>query len=115
MPEVLAASSLVISRSGASMLAEITALGVPSILVPSPNVTHNHQEANARSLAEAGAAVMIVERELSGDRLAREIARVMGDENVRLAMSKAAKALATPDSAERIAAELRALAARPRR
>lgn len=112
MPEVLAAASLVISRAGASMLAEITALGVPSILVPSPNVTHNHQEANARSLADAGAAVMIVERELSGPRLAGEIARIMGDEAVRRKMSEAAKSLAMPDSAERITAELRKLAAR---
>jgi UDP-N-acetylglucosamine--N-acetylmuramyl-(pentapeptide) pyrophosphoryl-undecaprenol N-acetylglucosamine transferase len=115
MPEVLAASSLVISRSGASMLAEITALGVPSILVPSPNVTHNHQEANARSLAEAGAAVMIVERELTGPKLAGEIARIMGDEAVRRSMSEAARSLATPDSAARITAELRTLAARPKR
>jgi UDP-N-acetylglucosamine--N-acetylmuramyl-(pentapeptide) pyrophosphoryl-undecaprenol N-acetylglucosamine transferase len=114
MAEVLAAASLVISRSGASMLAEITALGVPSILVPSPNVTHNHQEANARSLADAGAAVMIVERELTGGRLAEAIARIMGDEGVRQAMSNAAKALAMPDSAARITAEIRTLAARAR-
>jgi len=110
MPEVLAASSLIISRAGASMIAEITALGVPSILVPSPNVTHNHQEANARSLADAGAAVMILERELTGQKLAGTIARIMGDEAVRRAMSEAAKSLAMPDSAERITAELRALA-----
>ena len=114
MPEVLAASSLVVSRAGASMLAEITALGVPSILVPSPNVTHNHQEANARSLADAGAAVMIVERELSGPKLAEAIVRIMGDETVRRSMSKAAGTLAMPDSAERIASELRTLAARAR-
>jgi len=115
MPEVLAASSLIISRAGASMIAEITALGVPSILVPSPNVTHNHQEANARSLADAGAAVMILERELTGSKLGGEIARIMGDESVRRAMSEAAKALAMPDSAERITAELRTLAARGKR
>jgi UDP-N-acetylglucosamine--N-acetylmuramyl-(pentapeptide) pyrophosphoryl-undecaprenol N-acetylglucosamine transferase len=112
MPEVLAASSLIISRAGASMIAEITALGVPSILVPSPNVTHNHQEANARSLADAGAAVMMLERELTGPKLAGTVARIMGDEPARRAMSEAAKALATPDSAERITAELRTLAAR---
>jgi len=112
MPEVLAASSLIISRAGASMIAEITALGVPSILVPSPNVTHNHQEANARSLADAGAAVMMLERELTGPKLAGTVARIMGDEPARRAMLEAAKALATPDSAERITAELRTLAAR---
>jgi len=115
MPEVLAASSLVISRAGASMLAEITALGVPSILVPSPNVTHNHQEANARSLRDAGAAVMVLESELAGPKLAGEIGRIMGDEAVRLAMSKAAKSLAMPDAAERITAELRVIAARGKR
>jgi len=115
MPEVLAASSLIISRAGASMIAEITALGVPSILVPSPNVTHNHQEANARSLADAGAAVMMLERELTGPKLAGTVARIMEDEPARRAMSEAAKALATPDSAGRITAELRTLAARVKR
>src|SRR5690606_37977055 len=67
MPDVLAASSLVVSRSGASSLAELTALGIPSVLVPSPNVTNNHQEPNARSLADAGAAVMLLEHELTGE------------------------------------------------
>lgn len=115
MPEVLAAASLVISRAGASMIAEMTALGVPSILVPSPNVTHNHQEANARSLADAGAAVMLPERELTGGRLAGVIADIMQDEAKRRGMSAAAKALAMPESAERIAAELRTLVRQAKR
>jgi len=112
MPEVLAASMLVVSRSGASSLAEITALGVPSILVPSPNVTNNHQEPNARSLADAGAAVMMLERELTGEALFARIAAIMRDEPGRQAMSEAARKLGMPDSAVAIAAELRRLVAR---
>ena len=110
MPEVLAASMLVVSRSGASSLAEITALGVPSILVPSPNVTNNHQEPNARSLADAGAAVMMLERELTGEALFARIAAIMRDESARQAMSEAARKLGMPESAVAIAAELRELA-----
>ncbi len=64
MPEVLAATSLIISRAGASFLSEITSLGIPSILIPSPNVTNNHQEANARSLQQEGASEMVLEKEL---------------------------------------------------
>ena len=112
MPEVLAASMLVVSRSGASSLAELTALGVPSILVPSPNVTNNHQEPNARSLADAGAAVMMLERELTGAALFERIAAIMKDEAKRKAMSDAARKLGMPESAIHIAAELRKLAAR---
>lgn len=112
MAEVLADAALVISRSGASSLAEITALGLPSILVPSPNVTANHQEANARSLVDAGAAEMILERELSGERLLETIRSVTSD-TARLAkMSKASLGLGMPEAAVRIAAELRRISSR---
>ncbi|MFD0715139.1 undecaprenyldiphospho-muramoylpentapeptide beta-N-acetylglucosaminyltransferase [Paenibacillus sp. GCM10027626] len=110
MPEVLAASTLVVSRSGASSLAEITALGIPSILIPSPNVTNNHQEANARSVADAGAAEMILERGLNGAMLFERIQSIMNDEQRLKAMGKAALSLGMPQSASMIADELRKLA-----
>ncbi|HUC93133.1 MAG TPA: undecaprenyldiphospho-muramoylpentapeptide beta-N-acetylglucosaminyltransferase [Paenibacillus sp.] len=110
MPEVLAASSLVVSRSGASFLAEFTALGIPTILIPSPNVTGNHQEPNARSLADEGAAVMMLERDLSGDALYREISAIIEDPGKLRRMGEAARTLSMPQSAEVIAAELRKLA-----
>lgn len=109
MPEVLAASTLVVSRSGASSLAEMTALGLPSILIPSPNVTNNHQEANARSLMEAGAAEMVLERELSGALLLERIDNILKDSNRLQAMRSAAKRLGMPDSASILTGELNRL------
>ncbi|MBW7473648.1 undecaprenyldiphospho-muramoylpentapeptide beta-N-acetylglucosaminyltransferase [Paenibacillus oenotherae] len=106
MPEVLGASTLVVSRSGASSLAEITALGIPSILIPSPNVTNNHQEANARSVADAGAAKMIIERELSGAALFELIYAIMTDGQRLNEMSTAALKLGMPQSASLIVNEL---------
>jgi len=111
MPEVLAASTLVVSRSGASSLAEITALGIPSILIPSPNVTNNHQEANARSIADAGAAEMIIERNLTGKMLFERIRAIMNDQQRIDTMGAAALSLGKPESASIIAGELRKLAA----
>ncbi|MFC4599414.1 undecaprenyldiphospho-muramoylpentapeptide beta-N-acetylglucosaminyltransferase [Cohnella hongkongensis] len=99
MPDVLAAASLYVGRAGASFLAEVTSLGLPSLLVPSPNVTNNHQEANARSLMNAGAADLILERELSGDTLFGGIAAIMGDRARRERMSAASRALGLPESA----------------
>ncbi len=102
MTEVLCDSSLVVSRSGASMLAEIAALGRPSILIPSPNVTNNHQEANARSVVDAGAAELILEKELTGSMLLDKITKLLADEQRLLQMEAASKRLAVPDSALRI-------------
>lgn len=106
MPEVLAAASLVVSRAGASLIAELTSAGKPSILVPSPNVTNNHQEPNARSLADAGAAVMILERELTGDSLFSAVSAIMKDPGCRVAMAEAARGLGMPDAAGTIAEQL---------
>jgi UDP-N-acetylglucosamine--N-acetylmuramyl-(pentapeptide) pyrophosphoryl-undecaprenol N-acetylglucosamine transferase len=106
MPEVLAAASLVVSRAGASSLAEITSLGVPSILIPSPNVTNNHQEPNARSLADAGAADMILERNLTGDLLFRHIRAIMGDTAYRGSMAQASRKLGMPNAATTIVEQI---------
>jgi UDP-N-acetylglucosamine--N-acetylmuramyl-(pentapeptide) pyrophosphoryl-undecaprenol N-acetylglucosamine transferase len=102
MPEVLSAASLVVSRAGASSLAEITSLGVPSILIPSPNVTNNHQEPNARSLADAGAAVMVLERDLTGGLLFNRISEIMSDNARRGAMALASRKLGMPEAAASI-------------
>lgn len=102
MPEVLAASSLIVSRAGASSLAEITSLGVPSILIPSPNVTNNHQQPNAESLAHAGAGEMILEKDLTGDTLLRSVASIMRDAALRQKMAQASRALGMPDAAASI-------------
>lgn len=110
MPEVLACTSLIVNRAGASFLAEITALGIPSILIPSPNVTNNHQEKNARTLESAGAAEVILEPELSGRSLYASIERVMNDLPRHSAMSSASRALGKPDSAHLVVEEMRRLA-----
>lgn len=77
MPHALAASDIIISRCGASTLSEITALGKPSILIPYPYATDNHQEYNARALEKNGAAVVILERDLSADLLYSEVADML--------------------------------------
>ncbi|SMG13439.1 undecaprenyldiphospho-muramoylpentapeptide beta-N-acetylglucosaminyltransferase [Paenibacillus aquistagni] len=109
MPEVLAATTVAVSRAGASSLAELTALGIPSILIPSPNVTNNHQEANARSLEQAGAAVMLLESKLSAQQLFKEIEQLIVQRDKRKLMSDRAKAYGQPDSAARIVAEMKRL------
>lgn len=109
MPEVLACTSLIVNRAGASFLAEITALGIPAILIPSPNVTNNHQEKNARALESAGAAEVILESELTGRSLYASIERVMSDLRRHSAMSTASRALGKPDSAHLIVEEMRRL------
>jgi len=103
MPDILSDASIVISRSGASSLAELTALGKPSILIPSPNVTNNHQEANARSLEAVGAAEVILESELNGQYLLKRMIELIKDDRKLAQMSEAAQFLAVPDSANRIA------------
>ncbi|WP_256760246.1 undecaprenyldiphospho-muramoylpentapeptide beta-N-acetylglucosaminyltransferase [Cohnella sp. WQ 127256] len=102
MPEVLAAATLFIGRAGASFLAEVTSLGIPSILIPSPNVTNNHQEANARSLANVNAAEMILERDLTGDLLFSHIHSIMGDPARRSLMVQSSRELGMPKAAATI-------------
>jgi UDP-N-acetylglucosamine--N-acetylmuramyl-(pentapeptide) pyrophosphoryl-undecaprenol N-acetylglucosamine transferase len=109
MPEVLAAASLVVSRAGAGMIAEFASAGMPSILIPSPNVTNNHQEPNARSVADAGAAVMILEKELTGETLFAAVSSILSDERRRTSMAEAARKLGMPDAARTIAEQLERL------
>jgi len=102
MPDVLACAHVLVGRAGASTLAEITALGVPSLLIPSPYVTNNHQEKNARGLERAGAAEVILERELSGDRLYQALAGLLGDQKRWASMRESSLALGMPQAAARI-------------
>ncbi|GBF11978.1 undecaprenyldiphospho-muramoylpentapeptide beta-N-acetylglucosaminyltransferase [Tepidibacillus sp. HK-1] len=105
MPEVLAATDLIVSRAGASSLAEITALGIPSVLIPSPYVTNNHQEKNAKWMEDQGAAKMIREKELNGVHLLSTIRWLMDDER-RKKFSHAAKKIGKPDAATNLYQEM---------
>ncbi|RAL26016.1 undecaprenyldiphospho-muramoylpentapeptide beta-N-acetylglucosaminyltransferase [Thermoflavimicrobium daqui] len=110
MPDVLASTYLVVSRAGASTLAEITALGLPSILIPSPYVTNNHQEANARWMEQQGATKMIRESELSGKYLWDWIYYLLQRPDEHQKMSEAARRLGRPEAAEVLVDELDKLA-----
>ena len=102
MPTLMAAADLFISRAGASTLNEIAAAGTPCIIVPSPNVTNNHQEKNARILEQRGAAVVIREADCDGKILYEIAKELLEDRSRREAMSKALREMAVIDSAERI-------------
>jgi UDP-N-acetylglucosamine--N-acetylmuramyl-(pentapeptide) pyrophosphoryl-undecaprenol N-acetylglucosamine transferase len=96
------AARLVVGRAGAGTVTELAALGLPSILVPLPGARGDEQTANARVLAEAGAAVLLPERELTPERLVTEVARLLDDPARLAAMGARARGLATPDAAERL-------------
>lgn len=98
--EYLLASDLVISRSGALTISELTACGKPSILIPSPNVTGNHQYYNAKVVADKGGAILIQESELDGDKLIGTIMRLRNNPNQLNSMAKASESLGRLDSAD---------------
>ena len=102
MPECFAAADLVIGRSGASTISELEAPGKASILIPSPNVAENHQYHNAMTLVRKNAAVIIEEKDLTGQRLCAEFDRLCAEpERLRL-LGKNAAGLAITDANERI-------------
>jgi UDP-N-acetylglucosamine--N-acetylmuramyl-(pentapeptide) pyrophosphoryl-undecaprenol N-acetylglucosamine transferase len=103
MPLALASADLVISRSGASTLAEITAAGVPSVLVPYPFAFADHQRLNAEELGSAGAAVVRIENDLTADVLADTIIELRAQPDRLNAMSAAARSLARPNAAAKVA------------
>ncbi len=102
MPTLMAAADVVISRAGASSCNEIAASGTPCILIPSPNVTANHQEKNARVLSEHGGAVLMLEKDCTAESLLSQITQLLADEEKRDRMSTALKKLVILDSADRI-------------
>jgi UDP-N-acetylglucosamine--N-acetylmuramyl-(pentapeptide) pyrophosphoryl-undecaprenol N-acetylglucosamine transferase len=103
--QALAAADLVVARSGGSVF-EIAAYGLPAILVPYPHASADHQTANARWMAQAGAAVVVADRELSGRRLAAETAGLLADRPRLQAMARASGGLARPEAAREVADEL---------
>ena len=102
MPTVMAAADVIISRAGASSCNEIAASGTPCILIPSPNVTDNHQEKNAKALADAGGAVMIREKECTAEVLYRQIRALLEDKQQYDRMRRALQGMVVLDSAEQI-------------
>jgi UDP-N-acetylglucosamine--N-acetylmuramyl-(pentapeptide) pyrophosphoryl-undecaprenol N-acetylglucosamine transferase len=103
MSAAYAGTDLVVCRAGATTLAELTVCRKPSILIPFPLAADNHQVRNARSLVDAGAAVMIEERDLTGELLAREIRSILADPARRDRMARAAGRLGSPAAAREIA------------
>ena len=110
MPTVMAAADIIISRAGASSCSEIAASGTPCVLIPSPNVTDNHQEKNARALETQGAAVVLTENECTPKRLLSEITDLLANKQRYNAMERALYTMAVPDSAERLCAVMEQLA-----
>jgi UDP-N-acetylglucosamine--N-acetylmuramyl-(pentapeptide) pyrophosphoryl-undecaprenol N-acetylglucosamine transferase len=102
MPTVMVAADLVLCRGGASTLSELTAIGKPAVIVPSPNVTNHHQEKNANVLAQGGGAVVLLEPVCSGDRLYDTAKELLADTSRRETMAKAMADLGEPQAGEKI-------------
>lgn len=102
MPSLFRAIDVVACRSGATTLTELTALGLPSILIPSPYVTNDHQRKNAESLEKVGAAMVILEKDLDAQHLYESIDSLLQDEGKRQEMAVKARTLGIPDAADRI-------------
>ena len=102
MPEYLNAADIVICRCGAMTISEICEVGVPAILIPSPNVAANHQLANGNILKNAGGAILIEEKNLNVDTLKNAVIKLKSDKNGRKTRAKTLKALSTPNSAKDI-------------
>ena len=102
MARVCRAADLVICRAGASTISELTALGIPALIVPSPYVTNNHQEKNARVLEAAGGAVVLLEKECTGQLLFKTACDILRNVEMRAAMETAMADLGICDATERI-------------
>ncbi len=109
MKSAYAAADLVVARAGALTLAEITACGKPSILIPYPFAAADHQKHNARTLQKAGAASVILERDLTRERLSSEILSLLSDERTLGRMAEASRRLGKPDAASRLVDEMEGL------
>jgi UDP-N-acetylglucosamine--N-acetylmuramyl-(pentapeptide) pyrophosphoryl-undecaprenol N-acetylglucosamine transferase len=110
MDREMKAADLVVCRAGATTIAELTAAGRAAILVPLPTATDDHQRKNALALVKDGAARMLDQRELSGDRLAAEIVAFTDNAEERRRVGEAARRLARPDAARVIVDRVLALA-----
>jgi UDP-N-acetylglucosamine--N-acetylmuramyl-(pentapeptide) pyrophosphoryl-undecaprenol N-acetylglucosamine transferase len=103
MPQAFARADLLVCRSGASTVAEIAAVGKPAIFIPFPRAADDHQRRNAEAMVNAGAAVLIPEKELTPERLARAVAELLSDPARLREMSEKARRLSHHDSAGRLA------------
>jgi UDP-N-acetylglucosamine--N-acetylmuramyl-(pentapeptide) pyrophosphoryl-undecaprenol N-acetylglucosamine transferase len=108
--QAIADADLIVARAGAGTLAEITAIGRPAFLVPFPHAADDHQAKNAEALQRAGAVVCLRQDRATVDRLTSEIARLLDDRALRVAMATAAAACGRPNAAHQIGADLLALA-----
>ena len=106
MPRAFAQADLVVSRAGMSTVSEIAAAGKPSILVPLPTASDQHQLRNAEAFQKAGAARLVLDAEMNGVRLMEEVRLLSGDPQGLTAMAEAARAFANPDAARRAATVL---------
>lgn len=102
MAEAYSAADLVICRAGATTLAEVTVVGKAVVLIPYPYAASNHQESNARKLADMGAARIILDKELNGEILAKTIRQLYSDNKLRMEMQKMSSALGRIDAGEKI-------------
>lgn len=102
MADVMRAADLVICRAGASTVSELTALAVPAVIVPSPYVTNNHQEKNARILEKHGGARVILEKDATGEALYRAAGEILRSPELRRSMSAGMAELGIPDATGRI-------------
>ena len=102
MPTVLAAADVVLGRAGSGTCNEIAATGTPCILIPSPNVTNNHQEKNARILESRGGAVVVPENECNAEAIFDQITALVADPIRRKKMSEALGSMVVLDSVDRI-------------
>lgn len=102
MTNSLASADLVIGSAGATSLSEITALGKPSIIIPKAYTAENHQEHNARSVEEKGAAICILEKELNGERLEESVFSILTDNAKLLKMSECSKSIGNRDALDKI-------------
>jgi UDP-N-acetylglucosamine--N-acetylmuramyl-(pentapeptide) pyrophosphoryl-undecaprenol N-acetylglucosamine transferase len=109
MSEALATADIAISRAGAMATAELLAWGIPSLLIPLPTAAADHQTHNAHALADAGAATLLRERDMTPERLAQELGALVNDDMKRAQMRAAALERARPDAARQISLHLAAL------
>lgn len=109
MPDAYAAADLVLARAGAMTTSEICAVGKPSVLVPFPHAAGGHQAKNVEVLNKAGAALVIPDHELAGERLAETLLTLAADRTQQIRISSAARRLGRPDAASRIAEHMEAM------
>jgi UDP-N-acetylglucosamine--N-acetylmuramyl-(pentapeptide) pyrophosphoryl-undecaprenol N-acetylglucosamine transferase len=110
MSEAYAIADVVVARSGALTLSEIAVAGLPSILIPYPYAAADHQRKNSETFANAGAAKVILDRELDGAKLSEALFEILNDKNLRAKMSEGAKTLARPNALKDIADEIERIA-----